>query len=296
MSRLRKGNSYTGASVLIFFAFYAISFGQQANAGCGVSGPGAAIPKEAPTFEVVSVKQTDPEKHFSSMSFDPDGIRIKGFTLKAFIHLAYGIDAELIYGGPKWIDASGFEIQAKVSEPDVDALKSMSRDERKAMLQPILKDRFGLAFHCEEKILPAYELTVAKSGSKLRPHPAPLNGAQVGSAQVPRGAIDIRPYDIQGFDIPMTLLSQQLHSILQQRVIDKTNLTGNYDFHLKWSPDDEPTSSVRSGNDRTQQPASSGFGPSFFTAMEEQMGLKLHYAKEGQKTIVIDEAHIPAPE
>jgi uncharacterized protein (TIGR03435 family) len=123
--------------------------------------------------------------------------------------------------------------------------------------------------------------------------PAPQNGESNVSG---RGAesMDISPDEFKGIDISMTLLTQQLQSIVQETVLDKTGLSDNYDLDLKWTLDNEAIMSAKLDHSGEQQAsAKADSGPSLFTALEEQLGLKLQRGRGQVETLVIDGAQLP---
>lgn len=270
---------------LMILLCLANAFGQQEDTGCATESR-VGTSKEQPKFDVISVKQAE---HLQmSMDWDPDGIRLIGFPFKYFVHLAYGMDLDHIYGGPKWVDSAAFTIRAKVADTDVDALRKMNLDDRKAMLKPILRDCFGLKVHCEYKEMPVYELIVAKDGAKLTAHPP---------ESVRRGFQIRPPSDITGFDASMKVLAKLLQDNLQRTVVDKTGLSGTYDFHLKWSQNGGATQSAQSQQDaQNWMTPPENESPSIFTAVVEQLGLKLRPAKGLVKILIIDDVYLPAKE
>jgi uncharacterized protein (TIGR03435 family) len=191
---------------------------------------------------------------------------------------------------------NSFDVQAKVSESDVASLRKMTRDERKAMLRSVLKERFGLTLHCEKKKLSIYELVVAKGGPKLTTHPripAPQNRESNVSGH-DTGSMDISPDEFKGIDISMTVLTQQLQSVVQETVLDKTGLSDHYDFDLRWTLDNEATTSAQLDHSGEQQAsAKADSAPSLFAALEGQLGLKLQRGRDPVETLVIDGAQLP---
>jgi len=181
--------------------------------------------------------------------------------------------ASQISGIPIALDSQKFDIEAK-SDPSVDAqLSKLSSDQAKLqkqlMIQDLLADRFKLTTHKEIKQLPVFNLVVAKSGSKLQE--SKINGRTFNTR---RGQLSD-----QGATI--AVLADQLAGELGRPVIDKTALAGRYDFTFKWTPDNSTVA------------ASSDDPPSIFTAVQEQLGLKLESTKGPVETLVID--HIEPP-
>jgi uncharacterized protein (TIGR03435 family) len=265
----------------------------------------------APAFDVVSVKpeETGGMIKMPRMVFTPDGYSAEHATVRLLINDAYGIGDKQIVGAPNWINSARFEIEARIDGASAEELSKLSVDQRKLahqrMLQTLLEDRFKLTFHRETKDLPVYSLIIAKNGPKL--HEAKPGDDYANGLKSPSGNL-VGPHmmlmrlgggQISGQGVPIEYLVQQLSSQLEMLVTDKTGLTGSYDFSLQWTPD-----SVRSpmfkgpedgqrANDLGTVPEASG--PSLFTALQEQLGLKLEVHKGPVETFVID--HIePATE
>ena len=170
------------------------------------------------------------------------------------------------------------------------------------MLQALLANRFKLAVHRETKDLPGYALVVAKNGPKLhdaKPGDTYPNGIKGPDGQPGQGLMIMGglggPLTGQGINIEnlVRVLSQQLG----RTILDETGLTGKYDFTLKWTPDDRagPISAANQGGGSRSDdaPSSDSSGPSIFTAIQEQLGLKLESRKVPVEMLVID--HVEAP-
>jgi uncharacterized protein (TIGR03435 family) len=246
-----------------------------------------------PSWDVISIRPNKSANNMIRMMSTPDGISQSNVPIKSLIASAYGVKEDLVSGGPGWVDSSSYDIEAKVAGPDVPTYKALTRDQRNLMLQALLTDRFKLATHTETKELPIYELVLAKGGSKLteaKPGDTYPNGFK-GPDGVGHGGMmrmDGRgKLSAQG--IPMANLVDILSRQLHRTVVDKTGLTGKYDFNLEYTPDDAPRGDGPAHGDAAPDPN----GPTIFTALEEQLGLHLNATKGPVKTIVID--HIDPP-
>jgi len=167
------------------------------------------------------------------------------------------------------------DIKAKIVNPDRKQLEAMTFEQFRSMQQPILTDRFALTFHREMKTLPVYELVTTKGGPKFKDAtPAELQGHQ---------GIGVHNHNLDATVEPISALVEQLSGQLQRVVVDKTGLTGRYSFKLSWSPDDAgpPSPDVAAP-------------PDIFTALQEQLGLKLQPGKAEIDTFVVDHAELPA--
>jgi uncharacterized protein (TIGR03435 family) len=225
-----------------------------------------------PTFEVATIKSADSSSDGHTHINYPPGDRFSAIniTLLALMQWAYSMPERQILDGPPWLGSTRFDIQAKADPDELKRLTSeQDRDLKRRMVQALLADRFRLTLHQETRTLPAYNLVVAKGGSKLQPSQS--NGKSIGTG---------RTY-FNGQGLPMTLIADELSKIAGRIVVDKTNLTDRYDLKLQWAPDDAP--------------ATDNSAPSLFTAIQEQLGLKLEPAKEPVPVLVIDHIEPPTP-
>jgi uncharacterized protein (TIGR03435 family) len=241
-----------------------------------------------PEYDVASVKLNKSGDRMMRIMNRPDGFSCTNISLKTLIGNAYGIRQDLISGGPGWVDSTGFDVEAKVSGEDVDAFKKLTGRQRNSLLEALLADRFHLKLHHETRILPMYDLLLAKGGSRMKTEspaaPSP-DAPKDPEAAKPRGMMTMGPGMLKGQGLPMTSIANQLSYIVQATVTDKTGLTGSFDFDLKWTPDDAgPTSSDASGESNV----------SIFTAVQEQLGLKLQPTKGPVDTLVIDHVEQPS--
>jgi uncharacterized protein (TIGR03435 family) len=167
------------------------------------------------------------------------------------------------------------------------------------MLQPLLAERFKLKAHTETKQLPVYELIVAKGGPKLKeatPGDTYANGFKGPDGVGRGGMMRMGRGQLTGQGVPITTLTNLLSQQLQRTVVDKTGLTGKYDLELNWTPEQgEGGLGPPPGAASPQaEPAPDATGPSIFTALQEQLGLKLQSTKGPVETLVIDHAEMPS--
>ncbi len=231
-----------------------------------------AAPAELPKWDVVSVKPAQMPCGQSMMQPTPDGMKIECLSLQVIVKLAFGINEDSrILGAPGWLKQASYTVDAKVSGEDVAAYAKLGREQRSLMLQQLLADRFAMKAHRETKDLPVYALVIAKGGSKLK-ESSPEEAALGMMRMKGKGEIDSTGASIDS--LPMFLTRE-----LDRPVFDKTGLTGKYDFTLRFSPGPsaEPDSEAAS----------------IFTAVEEQLGLKLEPSRAPLDVLVID--HIEKP-
>ena len=225
---------------------------------------------KAPAYDVGSIK---PNKSGSGSSgIDSDNYRFTAtnVSLRAMLEAAYGVKGDLVSGIPKTVDDARFDVTAKIVDPDPKVLGHLTREQDRALLRPFLFDRFHLKLYTETKQLPVYELVVVKGGPKFK-EAADNKGAGTHS----------NGRELTAHAISMAWLSDSLFNQVHRTVIDKTGLTGKYDLTLKWSPEDSP------------DPANET-SPPIFTALKDQLGLKLQPAKGPVETLVVDHAEMPS--
>jgi uncharacterized protein (TIGR03435 family) len=242
----------------------------------------AAPPNPPLSYEVVSVKPFDAgTANGMTMSWrsTKDGFNASGVTLEGLMISAYGLlTTDQIEGLPSWADSAQFAVEAKMDESTAAALQKLALPDRihaqDQMIQSLLADRFALKAHHESRERPVYDLVVARSGSKLQETPAGVSGGySMGNGQ------------LTGHGITLDSLKFSLTNVVGRVIVDETGLTGRYDMTLNWTSDDEAG---------TPGAGDSATGPSIFTALEEQLGLKLVSAKGPVDTIVIDHVEKPS--
>lgn len=245
-------------------------------------------------FDSVTVKLSDPAKdHLALYWRQPDGLKWDGVTLSGMIANAYGVSRIVkgeIEGGPDWMGSRAFDINGKVDAETAARWSKMTQaevdEERQSMTRSLLAERFHLKFHRETREMPALVLSVAKSGPKLE-SPQPEHDLQAG---VPASRINhLARGHMEGHSALMSNLVRSLSAepeIAGRAVVDKTGLTGGYDFTLRWTSD-PPSSAAAAADDSNAQ------WPSLFTALEEQLGLKLTPEKQPIDILVVDSAEMP---
>ncbi|HZQ42084.1 MAG TPA: TIGR03435 family protein [Acidobacteriaceae bacterium] len=242
----------------------------------------AAMTAPLPVFDVVSIRENKTGSYSSTVRWVGDAFTATNMTLSTLLLNAYNIREDLMSGLPSWADSTHFDVNAKVSDPDPNVLKNLSREQRRAMIVAFLSDRFHLRAHIETKTLPVYDLVIAKGGLRMKEYAAVVSpgGGDGNPANKKPGSMTIRNYQITAFGIPTSNLAANLAFIVQRNVIDKTGLTGMYDINLKWRPDDAPASDDNNA-------------PDLFTALQEQLGLKLEPSKGPVNILVIDHVEMP---
>lgn len=233
-----------------------------------------------PAFDVASIRPHTPLLHEGNhiWSSASDGnFRTQNISLKALIQFAFTMPESRIIDAPAWTTSQFFDIEAKSTDEALNQrLHDLPSDQAKpiklAMIQALLADRFGLKTHREQRELPIYELVVAKSGAKLTP-------SKSGGLTINHGS-----YYFNGQGITMPLIAQELARDAGRVIIDKTNLPGRFDIDLRWQPDDAPPMKLN-GEELSL--------PSLFTALQEQLGLRLEPTKGPVDVLVIDSVQQP---
>lgn len=223
-------------------------------------------------FEVASVKPSKPDAQGGGIKPLPGGQTYvaTNVPVKLMIRLMFHLNNRQISGGPGWLATDLYDVEAKADRP-------RTIDELHVMFQNLLIDRFNLQFHKEMRTLPAFELVVDKSGSKLTENHSPENFD-----------IPVRPGfgKMDATHCSMSYFSWLLSQFLDQPVIDQTGLTQFYDFKLEWTPEPPP------GVDPARLPPTNG--PDIYTALREQLGLKLESRKGPVEVMVIDHVQKPS--
>jgi len=247
-----------------------------------VVGEVAAAPRqkstqpETPEFDVAAIRLHHPVPHERSHIYSSasDGnFKTVNVSLGALLQFAFGVPESRIVGDPGGLRSQMFDIEAKADGSVNDRLNKLPSDQGKLvkqqMIQALLADRFKLVVHRETRELPIYALLVAKGGSKLQA--TKDNGLMISSGS--------RSLNAQG--VTVAVIAQELAKDVGRVVVDKTGIEGRFDVDLKWTPDDGPVV------------GDADAAPSIFTAVQEQLGLKLEAQKGPVDVIVID--HLEAP-
>jgi uncharacterized protein (TIGR03435 family) len=236
--------------------------------------------KKVAAFDVATIKPTALTDGSWRLQPTPDGFTGMDISLRTLISEAYGIyDITHIVGGPAWIDRDKFDLEARFDPAEIPGASHLTFRQRADMLRHLLAERFGLKVHWETKEFPVYHLVIAKGGPKL-PASMPEDILHRGAATCLFGASRKGYIRVQGC-VPKDL-EDQLRFATGRTVIDKTGITTRSNFELRWTPDDTPA----------DPPEASG--PSIFTAVQEQPGLKLAPAVAPLDILVIDAAAKPS--
>jgi uncharacterized protein (TIGR03435 family) len=244
-------------------------------------------PPAAPlTFEVAAIKPSNPDNRDLGLHQTNGSFIATGYSLYRLIAFAFAVELFQVSGGPDWSKSQRYDITAK-KERDPRLAKP---DDDRYRVRALLADRFTLMVHQESKELPVFSLAIGKNGSKLQRAKPPVGSSGVSG----RGANGRIQWIFT--DSPVSLLVHELSQRLGRPVVDHTGLSEHYDFKLEWTPEqNQPV--LQSTDSATAIPSASGpdsSGPSIFTALQEQLGLKLESERGPVEIIVIDRANRPS--
>ena len=248
------------------------------------------------TFDVASVKPNKSGDQSSRVGMSPNGrFTATNVTLKQLVTNAYNLRSFQIIGGPNWFEADRFDIVATAGH-EITPTAAGPPAELIAMVRNLIADRFRLVAHAETKEMPIFTMVLARLdrtlGSQLVASsfdcetaaragaPPPSGPATAASQGRPIGPCSQRIGSgmLAARTVTMERLAQSLSGVMDRLVIDKTGLAGSFDVDLIWTPDPKGDTS----------------GPSIFTALQEQLGLKLESARGPMEVLVIDGAERPA--
>jgi uncharacterized protein (TIGR03435 family) len=253
-------------------------------------------------FEVASVKSNHSGNDRSVFHYTSERLTATDMTTKDLIQLAYFAQDFQLPKGPEWINSARYDIDAKVPDPIAEKLRKLNQvqqaDPIGLMLQSLLADRFKLKVRHVTKEMPVYALVVAKGGSRLtQTTVTPPDPSGSNPQGPPRNGINGRG-EITGNGMPVSGLAAILSHQLGRMVLDRTGLKGNYDLKLQWTPDEIQPLSVSDGSRTPTSPNSPPLDssrPSIFTALQDQLGLRLESIKGPVDVLVIDHIEEPSP-
>ena len=238
-----------------------------------------AIGLFAQSFEVATIKPTEPDWTGGRyMTMKGAQFAAKNYEPRVLLGAAYNLPPSAISGGPAWLDSEHFDVLAKTPGE-----RKPAPDEQMSMLRQLFLDRFQLAFHREPKEFSIYAITVAKGGSKLRePTPTP-DGPQPliftlapGSARLPARNATVAE-----------LAAVMQRTLFNRPVVDRTGLSGRYDFDLEWTPDETQFGGVIHATPESTK-------PDLFAAIQQQLGLRLESTRGPIEAMVIDKIERPS--
>jgi len=223
----------------------------------------------APSFDVVSVRENTSGSSASSLSGPrPGRFAITNMPLRFIVLEAFGLLDHQLIGGQNWITTTSFDISATFPQGS-----APERDWR-PMLQKVLVDRFGLVVHRDRREVPTYDLVLARKGGALGAQLVPRDR---GCDAPPACTLLVNRQSLTARTQAIEKITPALQSLTGRPVVDRTGLAGTFDIDLRWSA---------AGDD----------GPSIFTALQEQLGLRLEPSKGLAEVVVIDAIRRPTPD
>jgi uncharacterized protein (TIGR03435 family) len=252
-----------------------------------------------PSFEVATIKPNKEDRPGINIQFSPGNFATRHSSLKGLIKIAYQVRSDdQVVGGPSWMSTEFCDIQAKASESEIESINKVNSDQRmeqsKLLIQPLLADRFQLKVSFKTAELPAYALDVAKGGPKLAEvevSPFPPPGTPPPPGAHPPRISRTAPNQYTASAWPMNMMPDWLShfdEIGSRVAIDETWLKGNYDFVLKG------VTMVPASPANPNEGGPPESTTSIFTAIQEQLGLKLESRKAQMEVLVIDHAERPS--
>ena len=296
---------------------FTLGFGLMATAARLDAQNPPAAPSASPVFEVASVKPNKSGEGFIRFGLQPGGrFTAQNVPARELIRFAYNVQPFQIEGGPNWLNSDRFDVTAK-AEGDFPPVGPGQSGPVQEMMQNLLAERFKLKVHRENKEMPIYALVLARSDGRLGKQIEPSTvdcaaqrgrGAGPGGGRGPGGPPPAPPQpgerpqcgmfmgigSVGAGDVPIQQLAQLLSGRVQRIVVDKTGLTGRYSFNIEFTPDQLPPPGATPPG--VQLPPINPDGPSIFTALQEQLGLKLESTRGPVETLVIDSIEPPTPD
>jgi uncharacterized protein (TIGR03435 family) len=230
-------------------------------------------------FEVATIKPSAPDRPGKLFTVKGRQVITINTTTNDLITFAYGLHARQIVGGASWMESDKYDV---TGQPEGDGLPAVSQ--LREMIQKLLADRFQFAFHREMRELPAYAIVVGSAGPKLTKNENNPNGLP-GLFFKGLGAMVNQNATMADFAGVMQ------GSVLDRPVVDRTGLPGRYDFTLNWTPDESQFGGM---GVRVPPPPPDAQAPSLFTAMQEQLGLRLDSTRAQVEVFVIDRIERPS--
>jgi uncharacterized protein (TIGR03435 family) len=243
--------------------------------------PPRAMAADAPAvFEVVSIRPSNPDAPGKVFTVKGRQVLTINTTATDLITFAYDVHAQQVSGGPAWMQSEKFDV---TGQPQAEG--TPNTQQLRGMIRSMLQERFGLAVHTDKKEMPAYALVAGSGGAKLTRNTSNPNGLP---ALFFKGLGVLPAVNATMDDFARAMQT----AVLDRPVVNRTGLEGRYDFTLTWTPDE---SQFRSMGVRVPPPSPDANGPpGLFTAIQEQLGLRLESTTAPVEVIVVDRIEQPA--
>ena len=238
-----------------------------------------------PSLEVATIKLSPPDQHGKGFGFNGHEFSTRNMNLNDLLAIAYGVHSKQIVNAPDWANSVPYDITGIPDAPGRPSMKQQG-----ILIKKLLVDRFQLKSHTETRVLSVYAITVAKDGPKMAKNTGPAN---VGQASGFGGFLNLTIRNMTMNDFASWMQTW----VMDRPVVDQTGLTDRYDFQLKWTPDDSQFTQVGRANvpptnDNPNAPPN--LSPNLYTAIQQQLGLKIEPAKAPDAVLVIDHVEKPS--
>jgi uncharacterized protein (TIGR03435 family) len=241
-------------------------------------GTGAQAPQEQrPAFEVASIKRNESGQAFIRLDIQRGHVVAENIPLKQFIRAAYTLQLYQIAGAPSWADSTRFDITATTGRDLFEPAPWLPGGKfllAQSMMQSLLADRFKMVAHTEQREGQGYALVLSAPD-----RPSRLTAAKVPCA--PDCGVKVGAGTVRARNVPLTTFAELISQFVGRLVLDSTGVTGTFDIELRWAPEAQLATSD---------------APSLFTALQEQLGLRLESRRLPITTLVIDSIEQPTPD
>jgi uncharacterized protein (TIGR03435 family) len=264
----------SGLAGLIAVSFLAHGIAQaQSTAKNGGITPSELMARDAdPDWEVATVKPSDPSSMYGGYQMVGQDVLIKRKTVQSMLLYAYTLHKSQLVNAPGWIQTELWDTKGYADVPG-----QPNREQMQRLVRKLLAERFGFVMHTEKRESSVYALTVAKGGAKMTPSTGDPNGLSHENDREDDGLETMRAANLSMGELASLLMRLSL----DRPVVDQTGLKGRYDFELRWETDE------------VQATAPADAPPGLFTALQEQLGLKLEPEKAPVDVLVIDKVERP---
>jgi uncharacterized protein (TIGR03435 family) len=224
-----------------------------------------------PDWEVVTVRPSDPNSMYGGYQIDGRDVMVRRKTVQSMLLFGYGVHRSQLMNLPDWTRTELWDARGHADVPG-----QPDREQLRSLVCKLMAERFGLTMHRERKEMDAYALTVAKGGAKMTPSAADPNRMGSENDRENNGQMTMHAENTSMGDLAGLLM----RLTLDRPAVDRTGLPGKYDFNLTWTGDETRVTAADAS-------------PGLFTAIQEQMGLKLEPTKATVDVLVIDKVERP---
>jgi uncharacterized protein (TIGR03435 family) len=256
-------------AVLVVMAFAVATV--RAQDAVGAADPGMMAKDADPGWEVATVRSADPDDKVSHINIEGRRVMVEHEPVMAMLKFAYGVQEGQVVGAPEWTKTERWDVNGVPDAPGKPNLPQFQ-----SMMRKMLAERFGLKLHHEQREMPVFALTVAKGGPKLEKSAGDPNGGPGSDGRVANG---IETHRYTNASMPDLALMLMIYG--DRPIVDQTGLQGRYTFQLRWT------------RDETAATTDADPPPGLFTAMQEQLGLKLEATRAPADVVVVDKVERP---